>query len=249
MSVEKLNASIAELSRSIDQAVLNHVNPFEKPQPTRIMDFKLLQLDGYRKAVFSNIAILESEAKKLYDAVLEAHDNQDTIDEIQRIVPLMKDARTVAQLRSYLDKAASFAAELKPSASKCSLQFSSLPIEIKTEVLADFNEAKRCFDACSYRSCVILCGRILETALHRKYFEATGNDLLEKSPGIGLGNLIAKLAEKGIATDPGLTNQIHLINQVRISSVHKSASSFTPSREQAQAIMLYTIDAVNKLFS
>jgi len=93
-----------------------------------------------------------------------------------------------------------------------------------------------------------LCGRVMETALHRKYYEATGQDLLEKAPGIGLGNLIAKLSEKGVKLDPGLTNQIHLINQVRVFSVHTKQDAFIPSKMQAQAIVLYTIDILEKVF-
>ena len=74
------------------------------------------------------------------------------------------------------------------------------------------------------------------------------NDLLEKAPGTGLGNLIAKLSEKGIKLDPGLTNQIHLINQVRVFSVHTKQDAFVPSKNQSQAIVLYTLDILEKLF-
>lgn len=119
---------------------------------------------------------------------------------------------------------------------------------VNDEVNADWKEANDCFDNQLYRSCVILCGRILEIALHSKYYQLTGVDLLEKAPGIGLGNLIAKLSDKGAFVDPGLSNQIHLINQVRIHSVHKKDTIFLPSRDQAQAIMLFTKDAINKLF-
>jgi len=99
-----------------------------------------------------------------------------------------------------------------------------------------------------YRSAIILCGRIMETALHRKYYDATGQDLLEKAPGTGLGNLIAKLADKGIKLDPGLPNQIHLINQVRVFSVHKKKDLFTPTKTQTEAIVLYTMDILERIF-
>lgn len=124
----------------------------------------------------------------------------------------------------------------------------SIPNEIFSELEADVNEMQNCFNSGSYRSVVILCGRILEVVLHRKYFDVTGNDLLEKSPGIGLGNLIGKMNEKGIQFDPGLTQQIHLINQIRVFSVHKKQNPFYPSRAQAQAIMLYTGDVLEKVF-
>jgi len=113
--------------------------------------------------------------------------------------------------------------------------------------MADIRELKRCFNAKCYRSSTILCGRILETALHRKYFEATNKDILETSPGIGLGNLIAKLNNK-VEFEPGIKDQIHLINKVRISSVHKKKEAFFPTRQQAYAIILYTMDILKKLF-
>lgn len=123
-----------------------------------------------------------------------------------------------------------------------------LPAEISKEITADTRELERCLESGCYRSAVILCGRILETALHRKYYEISGRDILETSPGIGLGNLIAKLKEKNFVFDPGLSEQIHLINQMRIYSVHKKKESFYPTKEQAHAMMLYTIDVLNKLF-
>lgn len=139
-------------------------------------------------------------------------------------------------------------ASLPESRSDFSFPNIHTPSEIESELVADVNELKKCFGGGCFRSAVILCGRILETALHRKYFEATGNDLLEKSPGIGLGNLIARMDEKGIALDPGLPNQIHLINQVRIYSVHKKQDAFYPTKNQAQAIILYTFDVIERLF-
>lgn len=123
-----------------------------------------------------------------------------------------------------------------------------LPSDISGDVIADLKELDRCFSNSCYRSSVILCGRLLETALHRKYFETTGQDILEKNPGIGLGNLIAKLKEKEVNFEPGLTQQIHLINQARIFSVHKKQEPFYPSQTQTQAIILYTIDTLEKLF-
>jgi hypothetical protein len=72
--------------------------------------------------------------------------------------------------------------------------------------------------------------------------------LLEKAPGTGLGNLIAKLADKGVLVDPALTNQIHVINQVRVNSVHVKKDAFRPSKDQAHAMTLYTLDVLKKLF-
>ncbi len=119
--------------------------------------------------------------------------------------------------------------------------------EIKEELKADLKELERCYQNQCYRSTIILCGRILEVVLHRKYYESTGNDLLETSPGIGLGNLIGRIKKKGIALGPGLDQQIHLINQIRVGSVHKKKETFYPTKEQAFATMLFTLDIVKKL--
>ena len=132
--------------------------------------------------------------------------------------------------------------EVKEKDIKISL--SKIPGDVKNDVLADLFELEKCYDAGCYRSCIILCGRLLEVGLHRKYFEATGNDLLEKSPGIGLGNLIAKLNEKNILVDPGVMQQVHLVNNVRIFSVHKKKETFITSKNQTSAIILFTLDTL-----
>ena len=123
-----------------------------------------------------------------------------------------------------------------------------LPEEIGENISADILEMRKCFDSGCYRSCIILCGRILETVLHRKHYDVTGIDALEKTPGIGLGKLIAKLRENNIDLDPAITQQIHLINQARIFSVHTKQTVFNPSMNQAHAIILYTLDILGKMF-
>jgi len=123
-----------------------------------------------------------------------------------------------------------------------------IPTDIYAEVEMDVNELSKCYSAGCFRSCVIICGRIMEVALHRKYFDVTGNDLLEKNPGIGLGNLIAKMKDKNIEFDPGITQQIHLVNQVRIFSVHKKQQPFYPTKQQTYAMILYTMDILEKIF-
>ena len=123
-----------------------------------------------------------------------------------------------------------------------------LPSEVHEVVLADLAEMEKAFHVGCYRSAVMLCGRVLEVVLHRAYYEATQQDLLEKSPGMGLGNLIARMAEKGIKLDPSLANQIHLVNQARVYSVHHKHEPFNPSKAQTHAIILYTLDVIEKMF-
>ena len=150
------------------------------------------------------------------------------------------------EIKKILDKLTDLAADDTTENKK--FKAPKLPNEIREDVTADLQEIQRCINAACYRSSVVLCGRVMETALHRKYYEATGNDLLEKAPGTGLGTLIAKLSEHGVKLDPGLPNQIHLINQIRVFSVHTKKESFSPSKTQTEAIFLYTIDILEKLF-
>lgn len=124
----------------------------------------------------------------------------------------------------------------------------SIPHEIYAEVKASFDELVKCYEHNCYRSALILCGRILEIVLHKKYFDTTGRDLLEKAPDIGLGNLVLRFKEKGIGLDPGLSNQIHLINQLRIAAVHRKKQPFNPTKAQTKASILYTLDTIKKLF-
>jgi len=149
------------------------------------------------------------------------------------------------EMQKYIEQIAEIAADEPEQKSH---KIPRLPSEIRDDVTADLQEIQKCVNSACYRSAVILCGRVMETALHRKYFDATGNDLLEKAPGTGLGTLIAKLSEHGVKLDPGLPNQIHLINQVRVFSVHTKKESFSPSKTQAEAIVLYTLDILDKLF-
>jgi hypothetical protein len=163
--------------------------------------------------------------------------------DLQPLLLTLKHERDPVRVRAGLDKIKD---ALTNSASK--LSWSRIPSEIRDELRADYEELQRCSSAACYRSAIILCARMMETALHRKYFDVTGKDLLEKAPGIGLGNLIAKLSDHNVKLDPGLTNQIHLVNQVRIYSVHKKKVPFLPSESQTKAIILYTEDILARLF-
>ncbi|MBW2969702.1 DUF4145 domain-containing protein [Candidatus Woesearchaeota archaeon] len=199
----------------------------EVPDKSSLVDFKRQKQEGARL--------------KLKGAVQQLLDETRDTDAF----PLAQKLSIASpeDMKLFLDKLAVFAVDEKKS-----FKVPRLPSDIKGEVLADINEVQLCMKSGCFRSAVILCGRIMETALHRKYFDATGQDLLEKAPGTGLGNLIAKLSEKGVKLDPGLPNQIHLINQVRVYSVHTKKEPFSPSKSQAEAIVLYTMDILDKLF-
>lgn len=199
----------------------------EEPSKGIITDYKKQKQEGARLSLKGAIQRLLQETKE----------NQEANSLAQRLA-LQPENKTV------FDKLADIAAETPREENRTP----RIPADIKDEITADINEAKKCMKTACYRSAVILCGRIMETALHRKYYEATGNDLLEKAPGTGLGTLIAKLSDQGVKLDPGLPNQIHLINQIRVYSVHTKKDTFSPSKTQAEAIMLYTMDILEKLF-
>jgi hypothetical protein len=173
---------------------------------------------------------------------------------IEQIERDLKDAEKIAELEKEIkdfekEAAASPSAREKKGEMRINFDLPNLPEEISDNIKADVDELQKCFASACYRSAIILCGRVLETALHRKYFEVTGNDALEKEPGIGLGKLVARMSEKSMKLDPALPQQIQFINQARIFSVHTKQEAFSPSKNQAQATILYTIDVLGKLFS
>ena len=125
----------------------------------------------------------------------------------------------------------------------------NIPSAIMEEVNSDIEEIEKAYKAGCYRSTVILCERIIEICLHRKAFEVTGNDYLEKNPGIGTDKLVALLREKKVEFDTAFLQQTAVMSKVKASSVHARQQSFKPTKEQAQEAILFTFDAVNKLFS
>ena len=191
----------------------------------------MLNYDEQRKSYYVNQ--LRSTLKRL---------NQIKTEETKDIIESLKeDPKELKQKAAQLMKIARSAPQAP--------EIGRIPEDISREVHMDVSEMQRCLENGCYRSVVILCGRLMEIALHRRYYDVTGQDILEKNPGIGLGKLIAKLKEKEITFPPGLTQQIHLINQVRVHSVHKKQDAFYPSKDQAQAIMLYTLDVLRQIFS
>ncbi|MBW3022804.1 DUF4145 domain-containing protein [Candidatus Woesearchaeota archaeon] len=207
----------------------------------KLEDFQDKKAEYYKKSIENNLGRLQSiDLSKCLDRAnaKELIDKISTFYKQKKIVEMIPLVQELSKIRiSY-----------ESPQKKIAFSIPNLPAEIKDDVNADLRELEKCFANECFRSSIILCGRILETALHRKYYDITGRDILETSPGIGLGNLIAKLKEHNFAFDPGISEQIHLINQVRIYSVHKKQNTFSPSKDQAQAIVLYTIDVVKKMF-
>jgi hypothetical protein len=199
------------------------------------LDYKNIRSEYLKKSIEASIKQIKENAvfandKNFLEQINNLENNLNP-DYVQKLIALVDSIRTNAPEQKSFFK--------KPK---------NIPEEIKGEINEDLNELERCFNSNCYRSCVILCGRMLETALFRKYYDATGKDLLEKAPGTGLGKLISLLRENNINLDPALTQQIHLVNQIRVFSVHAKKEVFIPSPEQTQAIILYSMDILNKLF-
>lgn len=239
--MESLRKNLNDLAVAVDNLRKHNVSLIKPSKDAMLTDFRRNQDDYFRNAVYTAIRFLERDASNLGTVPPE---NIQDAGQIKALVDKLSLTADMSELKLLVEHIAELTAKIKVhKAVKM-----SVPFDIRSDVEADLNELQKCYDAGCYRSAVILCGRLLETALHRVYFDCTGNDLLEKSPGIGLGNLIAKLKENHVELDPGLSNQIHLINQVRVHSVHQKKDLFTPSREQAHAIMLYTVDVLGRLF-
>ena len=225
----KLKSALAQLKKSLENSdrIIN--------SSADRLDYKNIRSEYIKKSIETSLRQIKENAGLISDRnvreQINSIENNLNIDYITKLISLVDSIKTNVPEQKSLFK--------KPK---------NIPEEIKEEINEELNELERCFSSNCYRSCVILCGRVLETALYRKYFDATGKDLLEKAPGTGLGKLISLLRENNINLDPALTQQIHLVNQIRVFSVHAKKEVFIPSAEQTQAIILYTMDILNKLF-
>lgn len=242
-SLKRLDAALKsaqdrkiELGRSVDK-------------DKAIISYSEKRREYHQRSVASALEQVKEQAVMLAGLMNCSPSNHKTVSRILETIPGL-DTDDIPQLQQVTSELILLCGRLKiPPQTDCVVRVpNKIPEDIMSEIVADIKELNSCFSAGCYRSCAIICGRILETALHRKYYEVTGFDILEKNPGIGLGKLVAKLSEKNVGLDPGLTQQIHLINQVRIFSVHKKQDAFYPTKMQAQAIVLYTIDILDKIF-
>ena len=198
--------------------ILNHsIGLSSLSSKKNVVDYKEQRAEYYRSLVKQNLAKIKEVAK-----------NAD--DEMKKKVDQIESFMIAGDPKSMLGVVAQLSLPRQDRPIHPALANFRLPGEIKDDVLFDLAEVERCMQAEAFRSAMILCARVLETALHRKYYDVTGKDLLETSPGIGLGNIISKLKESNIEIDPAISQQIHLINNVRIFSVHKKNVPFQPSR-------------------
>lgn len=243
--------SLINLQNAISLAIKHNIDLNKKPDKEKsLYNFNEKQKIYYLNNLKSNLKLVKSDSLSLPQ--LNKHDirNQPFVNQLLESIPEL-DNKELKKLDKTVKKIVNLTKQLnfpKKDLEKIFSIPSNIPEDISSDIKADINELNKCFNHNCYRSSIVLCGRLLETALHRKYYEVTNNDLLEKSPGIGLGNIIAKLKEKNMQLDPAITNQIHLINQVRVFSVHKKKEAFYPTKQQTHATILYTLDILEKLF-
>ncbi|MFH2027977.1 MAG: DUF4145 domain-containing protein [Nanoarchaeota archaeon] len=246
-----LQKNLVNLQNAISLAIKNNLDPNKKlDEEKAIYDFSEKQKIYYSNNLKSNLKMVKSDSLQLPALLKFDHRNEPVVTSILESIPEL-DVKDLNQLNKVTAKLIDLTKQLnypKEAIVQTFILRANVPAEIKSEIKADLIELNKCFNNECYRSSIILCGRLLETALHRKYYESTNNDLLEKSPGIGLGNIIAKLKDKNVALDPALTNQVHLLNQVRIFSVHTKKEAFKPTKQQTHAAILYTLDILEKLF-
>lgn len=243
MVVQEFKKSILGLKTALSLVKSKGIS-LDGNSENKVYDYDKSKEDYYRKSVQTAMDLVKKKAASL--AVLGSDPSNGAL--ITRINSLVGEIDSSEDKDSTIKKIIDIISDIDVPHSEKVKKPDYLPKEIRADVNADIDEMNKTFNAGCYRSTAILCGRILEVALHMKYYKETGVDLLEKSPGIGLGKIVAKLSEKNISFDPGLMQQVHLINNVRISSVHIKQEPFTPTKAQAQAMILYTIDILEKIF-
>ena len=253
--MQEFKEALTKFGYTIDTLVKKNLKPtLSASTEKQLYDFAAKKQQYHIQAYHTAFQQLKNAATVLHQYAADHRDQQSTIAQISTQLQKLYSAydennfKTVQSAFNTLQELTSAIPKEEPD-ERLDLDPEVIPAEIQSDMKADIDELKRCFNHECFRSCIILCGRILETVLHRKYYEVTNNDLLEKSPGIGLGNLIAKLRDKEVQLPPGIANQIHLINQARISSVHKQQEAFYPTKAQTEAVMLLTMDTASQLFS
>ncbi len=246
--LDSFKRALGNLRFALDKAEKAGLSVLETSPSVR--DFNSQRRTMLCQDIISALSALEQESKSLHSVADKDEKSEKVIVRMLELVHNLRSTSSFDSIRDGAHELRNLAVDLEKDDSLAPVpsRLDFVPDEVRTALESDLAEAARCFEAGCNRSVVILCGRILEVALHRRYYDATGTDLLEKAPGTGLGNLIKKLAEKEVVVDPGLTNQIHMINQLRVSSVHAKRDAFSPTRDQAHAVMLYTVDALKRLF-
>lgn len=126
------------------------------------------------------------------------------------------------------------------------VDFSNIPQEIREETKLDFEEMRICYNSGAFRSAIIMCGRVLELQLAKKYFDSTGVDPIEQKWQLGF--LIGKCSERNVITDSAVGDICNFINHSRIGSVHASHAIHRPIQEETKSVIEFTISLLRRLY-
>lgn len=132
-----------------------------------------------------------------------------------------------------------------------------IPVEVRNEVAADFEEIRRCYSNQAYRASIAFCGRILETVLGRKYYEEKvrlGPKMLPKIieqevEELSLGQIIDRCRRIGLlASSSDLDLYAGMINEVRILSIHHKSRRYVPGPEAVKGTINFVSEVIRELY-
>jgi len=131
--------------------------------------------------------------------------------------------------------------------SSFALDTSGVPPEIREEMLADIQELEVCAEHGANRSALFLCGRILELALGRKFWEETQVDPVVRE--WTLGKLITECEARGILKGlPKLFSLAKIIKDCRNPSVHVTARVYRPTPGEVGGLSQVAASVVQRLY-
>ena len=162
--------ALIKLQNSIDTAIKNKVDLQSKLDSERALyNYKEKQKQYYVNSVRSAVKQVKSSYLGLIE-IAKDKDNQEIVNKIYELIPDL-DSTDLQTLNKTLKNILSLVKLLDIKEKEKDFGTPKVPQEIYAEIKADIEELNRCFKNECYRSSVILCGRLLETAIHRKYFE------------------------------------------------------------------------------
>lgn len=247
MPIEELAVIDREISNI--KAVLNYL----AKRKSRLFYASHRKANTFRESLLA----IKTSLFRLKKKVKKLSGEEETVETINDFISNIEDGEKNAErwsnelLVQYVNILKSSFSELKgvlPAEIEFELDIdlSKVPSTIRTDLRRDFDELKSCFLVEAYRGTIMFCGRILETALGRKYFEETGIDPAEQL--WTLGKLITECGKANINLEPGVYRIAKLINDMRVPSVHKKARAYLPTPDEARGIILITKSVITRLF-
>ncbi|MEK6874221.1 MAG: hypothetical protein AABX52_00540, partial [Nanoarchaeota archaeon] len=146
-----------------------------------VTDYTDSRREYLKRNYYASLDSLKTQATHLHALTIHNSSNAKPITTIIELITTLP-TRNASQMRKELDKIWTITDVLDiPEADSLIPRFSkpghqehserqpiikSLPTEVRGDLIADINEMEKCYANKCYRSVTILCGRILETALH-----------------------------------------------------------------------------------